>query len=257
MPKITEFDRQIIVLHQQGHSQREIGKQPGYSRCGIQAVIKNFEELREIEDKKRTGRPRKLSKSDEKFVFSLRDRRKSSKDLAQHLAASSGWQVDPSTVRRSLISNGLCGRLAAEKPLFQKGNREKRLTYAKAHKDWNEDQWKRILWSIMESKFDIFGYTHRLCEEKKRWREKEEWVLVAFSETRWRVCPGLDNSSLGRKNSPLTSQNLPLHHSSIQVIFGIDIFVFTPNPLWVLVAKKLNLFHLAIEHSSSQSSSRV
>ena len=54
-------------------------------------------------------------------VSSLRDRRKSSKDLAQHLAASSGCQVDPSTVQRSLIRNGLCGRVAA-KPLFQKGN---------------------------------------------------------------------------------------------------------------------------------------
>ena len=86
---------------------------------------------------------------------SLRDRRKSSKDLAhlaQHLAASSGCQVDPSTVWRSLIRNGLCGRVAAKKPLFQKGNRVKRLRYAKAHKDWNEDQWKRVLWSD-ESKF--------------------------------------------------------------------------------------------------------
>ena len=47
-----------------------------------------------------TGKQIKLSKSDEKFlrVSSLREQRKSSKDLAQHLAASSGCQVDPSTV---------------------------------------------------------------------------------------------------------------------------------------------------------------
>ena len=40
----------------------------------------------EVKNKKRTGRSRKLSKSDEKFlreVSSLRDRRKSSNDLAQ------------------------------------------------------------------------------------------------------------------------------------------------------------------------------
>ena len=69
MPKITEFERHnIITLHQQGHSQRKIRKQTGYSRCGIQAVIKTFEESGEVKDKKRTGRPGKLSKSDEKFL---------------------------------------------------------------------------------------------------------------------------------------------------------------------------------------------
>ena len=51
----------IIILHQQSHSQREISKQTGYSRCGIQAVIKKCEESGEVKDKKRTGRPRKLS----------------------------------------------------------------------------------------------------------------------------------------------------------------------------------------------------
>ena len=61
MPKITELDRhKIILLHQQGHSQREINKQTGHSRCGIQAVRKKFEESGEVKDKKRTGRPRKL-----------------------------------------------------------------------------------------------------------------------------------------------------------------------------------------------------
>ena len=47
-------------------------------------------------------------------------------DLALHLAASSRCQVDPSTVQISLIRNGLCGRVAAKKQLFRKGNRVKR-----------------------------------------------------------------------------------------------------------------------------------
>ena len=41
------------ILHQQGHSQREISKKTGYSICGIQAVIKTFEESGEVKDKKR------------------------------------------------------------------------------------------------------------------------------------------------------------------------------------------------------------
>ena len=139
MPNITLFDRQkIIILHQQGHSQREISRQAWFSRCEIQAVFEKFQISGHVDDKKkkRRGRPKKLSVSDEQFfkVTSLADRKKSSKDLAQHLADSSGPKVDPSTVRRSLITNGLNGHAAATKPFIWKGNREKRLKHAKLAK---------------------------------------------------------------------------------------------------------------------------
>lgn len=65
----------------------------------------------------------------------------------------------------------------AKKTLFWKGNRVKKLRYAKAHKDWNEDQWKRVLWSD-----EILVRLSTICE-KKNWREMEERVLAAFSET--------------------------------------------------------------------------
>ena len=57
MPKIAEF--YISKATQQS----------GYSRCGIQAVIKKFEETGEVKDDKRTGRPKTLLKSDESFFF--------------------------------------------------------------------------------------------------------------------------------------------------------------------------------------------
>ncbi len=89
MPKITEFDRhKIVILHQQGHSQREISNKLDKQEL----VFKKFEELGELKDRKRTGRPRKLQKSEEKFSqFLLRE-------LAEHLAASWRCQVDPCTV---------------------------------------------------------------------------------------------------------------------------------------------------------------
>ena len=143
MLKITLFNRhKIIILHQQGHSQTEISRQTGFSRCGIQGVEK-FEISGHVEDKKRRGRPKKLSVPDEQFlkVTSLSDRKKSSKDLAQHLADSYGSEVDSSTVRRSLIKNGPNGRVAATKPFIRKGNGERGQNMQEL-KDWNEDQWK-------------------------------------------------------------------------------------------------------------------
>lgn len=90
-------------------------------------------------------------------VSSLRDRRESYKDLAQYLAASLGCHVDPATVQRCLVRNGLCGRVGAKTQHVQKGDKVELLEYAKIHRDWNEDQWgKRILWSD-GAKFEMLG----------------------------------------------------------------------------------------------------
>jgi len=54
--------------------------------------------------------------------------------------------VDPSAVGSSLIRNGLHGRVAVKKPFLRKGNRAKRLSYAKWQKKWTENQWQQVLW---------------------------------------------------------------------------------------------------------------
>ena len=66
------------VLHEQEKSQAKISRQTGVSRCGIQALLKKHQETGQVEDKPRSGWPRKLTNSDEKYlkVTSLRDRKK-------------------------------------------------------------------------------------------------------------------------------------------------------------------------------------
>ena len=115
-----------------------------------------------MEDKRRSGRSRKLTKGDEKYlkINSLRDRKKSSNAIAADFAYSTGRQVHPSTVRRALIRNGLHGRVAKRKPLLRKANKTKRLKFAKKHKNWSPIQWEKLLWSD-ESKFEIFGTKRR------------------------------------------------------------------------------------------------
>ena len=58
MPRITEFDRhKIRTSHQQGDS-KGYRQTNWIRRCGIQAVLKTFQESGEVKDNKRTGRPR-------------------------------------------------------------------------------------------------------------------------------------------------------------------------------------------------------
>ncbi|XP_028416821.1 uncharacterized protein LOC114541028 [Dendronephthya gigantea] len=101
MAKLTQFDRhEIVISHQQGKSQRAIARLTGFSRFGVQALLKKFEEFGEVKDRKRSGRPKKLNALDKKYlkVTSLRDRRKSSKVLAHEQGPSS------TTTQISLLS---------------------------------------------------------------------------------------------------------------------------------------------------------
>lgn len=103
------------------------------------------------------------------LMRSFSDRKKSTKDLAQHLAASSGCQVDPSTVWRSLMRNRLCGRAEAKKH-SSFSSMFKYFFYLHPTSFW------KILGPVVDNKWD---------EEL----EMEEWVPAIFSKTRWRVYP--------------------------------------------------------------------
>ena len=70
-----------------------------------------------MEDKIRSVRLKNLSTADEHCLKVI------------NLGPESGLSVDPSTF--GLIRNGLHGRVAVKKPFSRKGNREKRLSYAK------------------------------------------------------------------------------------------------------------------------------
>ncbi|CAJ0950767.1 unnamed protein product [Ranitomeya imitator] len=67
-------------------------------------------------------------------------------------------------------------KIAARKPLLRTGNKQKRLVWAKEHKEWTLDQWKSMLWSD-ESKFEIFGSNHRVFV-----RRRKACCIIVYSE---------------------------------------------------------------------------
>ena len=85
-------------------------------------------------------------------------------------------------------SVGLYGRVAVKK-----GNREKRLRYAKWLKNWTENQWQQVLWrdesspeprlNIIEAMWDRL---HR--EQNKRQPTSKEQLWDVLQEA-WRTIP--------------------------------------------------------------------
>ena len=62
---------------------------------------------------------------------------------------------------------GLYDRNTVEEPLLRKQSDIKRPQWAKAHKDWNTEQWNKVPWTD-ESKFEIFG---------SNWRVYVRWIV--------------------------------------------------------------------------------
>ena len=62
--------------------------------------------------------------------------------------SSSNRHISTSTVQKRRRESGLHGRISEKKPLLKDTISNKRLAWAKKHKQWTLDQWKYVLWSV-------------------------------------------------------------------------------------------------------------
>ena len=88
-----------------------------------------------------------------------------------------GVVASTSTVKRRLITAGLNGRIARRKPLLLPRHKITHLEWAKAHAQWTDDMWKRVVWSD-ESKFNIFKSDGRTYIRRRKSEEFNEDCVV-------------------------------------------------------------------------------
>ena len=124
------------------------------------------------QSRKRSGRPWCTTQQEDKYirVSSLRKRRLTAPQLAASLNGTRKTPVSTSTVKRRLRDAGLLGRVAKKKPYLRLANKKTRLIWAKEHRRWTEEDWKKVLWTD-ESKFEVFG-SHRRTFVRRKTGEK-------------------------------------------------------------------------------------
>ena len=117
----------IITLKNVGLSYREIAKKVKVSVSTVFFTIKRHLETGGNSDRKRSGRPKATTESEDKFlrVNSLRDRRLTGQQLQAQLNSGRNKQVSVSTAKRRLRAAGLIGRLAARKSPPRRRNEKK------------------------------------------------------------------------------------------------------------------------------------
>ena len=114
-----------------------------------QITIKRKVETGSFCDRKRVGRPRSTTKKEDKYIVinSLRNRRRTAPDLAADFNEHHTTKISTTTVKRRLLEIGLRGRVAVKKPRLTAVHKQKRLVWAKEHKNWTVEEWNRVLWS--------------------------------------------------------------------------------------------------------------
>ena len=93
----------------------------------------------------RSGRPPALSKNDRRNI--LRIVRANPKITYQALRHEAGVAVHKNTLYRLLQKEGITNWLAKKRPLLTPEVVAKRYKWAKEHKDWTWDDWRKIIWS--------------------------------------------------------------------------------------------------------------
>jgi len=164
----------IQVLRDEGFSQKYIAEKIGLNQSTVSRFLKNKESVR-----KNCGRKRKSTKRDDKRLkrLCLSNRCYSSKELCREWEESTGVNVDPSTVRKRLISMGLRSRRMVKKPLLTSKQRAKRVQWCKRHKLWTVDQWKNVFFSD-ECKMEITYHSGNVRVRRYSHEAEKPWCQL-------------------------------------------------------------------------------
>jgi transposase len=170
----------IVTLRQEGASLRKISLVLGRSVNAVKQAINIFNETECIgkRERKTSSKP-KISDASGRYLqlLSKRDRRKTLPLLTQEVSSAVGTPVSMSTVRRSLQSFDMNGRVACKKPLLRKANIRKRLKFAQEHVNWTVEQWNRVLFTD-ETKVEVFGTHRRIFVRRKAGERYRNECLV-------------------------------------------------------------------------------
>ncbi|GBM96662.1 hypothetical protein AVEN_29480-1 [Araneus ventricosus] len=155
---LSEFDRgQIVMARRLGTSITETARLVGCSRSAVISIHAKWINDGDISSRRQgVGRPRVIKEKGRRRLSRLvkQNRSQTVDQLTAQYNADPSASVSEHTVQRTLLDMGLCSRRPTRVPLLTKRHRQLRLQWARKHRDWAMDEWKKVVWSD-ESRFII------------------------------------------------------------------------------------------------------
>lgn len=155
MPKVSKKDQDSIkVLASKNHSIRQISKILGIPKSTV------YDQMNEmgLVTKNRAGRKKSLTAQNVSFAVTqlTSNKPETVEKLAKVISDVKGIKISPKTLSRELHNAGMRATTKKKKPAISAKNRKERLAFAKSHKDWTVEDWKRVIFSD-ETKINRFG----------------------------------------------------------------------------------------------------
>ncbi|GBN23389.1 Transposable element Tc1 transposase [Araneus ventricosus] len=155
---LSEFDRgQIVMARRLGTSITETARLVGCTRSAVVSIHEKWINDGDTSSRRQgVGRP-SVIKEKGRWRLSLlvkQNRRQTVAQLTAQYNAGPRESVSEHTDQRTLLDKGLCSRHPTRVPLLTKHLRQLRIQWAREHRDWTMDEWKRVAWSD-ESRFLI------------------------------------------------------------------------------------------------------
>ena len=173
MGKQTSLDVRKLVINfrKDGKFFREIASIIGRSHNTVKKIIDKQKKFGELEDRTRSGRPKRLSDAEMRSVVRAAkiDPTISAVKMSEEVSRTSGLNVSASTIRRALHANGLHGRVPRKKPHISTQNQKRRLQFAEKYKNKDKSFWNNVIF-FDESTFEGF----RKKKSTKIWRNKNQ-----------------------------------------------------------------------------------
>lgn len=141
---LTIVQKTIIdTLQKEGKTQKVIAEKAGCSQSAVSKHIRG-----NVTGRKKCGRKRCTTNRDDRNLEKIVKRRrfKNLRELQQEWSKT-GVTASRATTHRRLKEKGYNSRIPGVKPLLNKRQRQKRLTWAKQKKNWTVAQWSKVLFS--------------------------------------------------------------------------------------------------------------
>jgi transposase len=147
-PRVSVRKRwQIVELCSAGElSRRAIARTLKVDRGSVTQVFERYQETGDVAEHPRPGRPRTTTPwQDKELIHIVRQHAdEASPQTAARLQQRTGAKLDPSTVRRRLVAEGLRAHPCSSKPALSISQKARRLAFAKRNRS---RQWANVLFS--------------------------------------------------------------------------------------------------------------